>query len=442
MGLILTQAVSKCRLATKAGEAMFFDEDIDFSAYAGGTKLIAFKDSGNRFAYAYGGAVGGGEALSGEKLPAIDFTNAALWSLVTCTPADADTATHTTTTAAIVSPLGYTPVVGRLYKGQSSLTVSAGFCQGLAGNGSVPIFSGYRTAANTSLRYLWFGLIDSDGATFNLASNTFKELSNVPATGLLLVSAYGGATRNMLSTEAGFLPNSITTVYVYNVVAPSTPSPTDGATVAYTTSQALQVTNADSGACDIKFYTGAGVQIGATQSGVAAGATATVTATGLSAGLQSFYATATNSVGTIQSATWSYTINTPPVISSMDPPDGSTATTENNTVPVDLTVTATDADSHLMTISIYIVGDGMVWQWINVPSGTPETYFATGYDYDVEYEWYVIADDGYDQTESAHYKITIIRAGWTGGKMLGVNYDHIGKLLGVPRANIGKIIGV
>jgi hypothetical protein len=30
-----TQAVSSCRIATKAGEAMFFDESISFAAYAG-----------------------------------------------------------------------------------------------------------------------------------------------------------------------------------------------------------------------------------------------------------------------------------------------------------------------------------------------------------------------------------------------------------------------
>lgn len=309
MGLILTQAVTKCRLATKAGEAMFFDEDVDFSAYAGGTKLIAFKDSGNRFAYAYASTVGGGEALGVDVLAGFDFTSG--WTPTRATVLDLNSfvATGSSGQNAYVYKSNIGALADRLYKNTLAAAITAGTLSLQDGLGNLLCnnnTSKYVTSVNVG--GLLMNSTTENGATTDVSVMTMFNLTNVPVTGLLLVSAYGGATRGMLSTEAGFLPNSIVQVLIYNVVAPSTPSPADGATVAYTTSQALQVTNADSGACDIKFYTGAGVQIGATQSGVAAGATATVTATGLSAGLQSWYATATNSVGTVSSPVWSYTI--------------------------------------------------------------------------------------------------------------------------------------
>lgn len=317
MGLILTQNVTKCRLATKAGEAMFFDEIVDFSAYAGGTKLIAFKDSGGKYAYAYGYTQGAGEALNGNLITG--WVNSSNYPVDTLNTAGVDIVNYVkiTGTQGRISTTAIASQSGRLYKFYIPRVGTLGTGYGISMSSTSPIVSGeitavggnYITAISTATRY--FSMFNNGPADWAASETWFKEVTNVPSTGLLLVSAYGGATRNMLSTETGFLPNSITTVYVYNVVAPSTPSPADGSTVAYTTSKALQVTNADSGICDIKFYTGAGAQIGATQLGVAAGATATVTATDLSSGLQSWYATATNSVGTVQSATWSYMISPP-----------------------------------------------------------------------------------------------------------------------------------
>ena len=339
---LATVAVTNLRIASKDGEAMFFSESLDFSAYAGGTKLIAFKDSGNRFAYGYGGAVGGGEALGADLVTNGNMETGSPPTGYSSTEASmasvADERTGGSGTKSI--SIAYISIIGRVYPtftapGVGSIVKLSCWGKFVAGSGGV-IYGGGSTLTYTSSWSNKTGYSTGAAGWFlQLRANTGSTdiryddlclfpLTNVPATGLLLVSAYGGATRNMLSTETNFSPNTITTVYVYDVVAPSTPSPADGATVAYTTSQALQVTNADSGACDIKFYTGAGVQIGATQSAVAAGATAIVTWTGLDPGVKSWYATATNVVGTISSPVWSFTINAKPTVDNLSPANGST----------------------------------------------------------------------------------------------------------------------
>lgn len=235
MGLILTQAVTKCRLATKAGEAMFFDEDIDFSAYAGGTKLLAFKDSAGKFAYAYGSTVGGGEALGAELVTNGNMETGSPPTGYSSTEASmasvADERTGGSGTKSI--SIAYISIIGRVYPtftapGVGSIVKLSCWGKFVAGSGGV-VYGGGSTLTYTSSWSNKTGYSTGAAGWFlQLRANTGStdiryddlclfNLTNVPVSGLLLVSAYGGTTRNMLSVETGFLPNSITTVYVYSV---------------------------------------------------------------------------------------------------------------------------------------------------------------------------------------------------------------------------------
>ena len=438
MGLILTQAVTKCRLATKAGEAMFFDEDVDFSAYAGGTKLLAFKDSGGKFAYAYGSTVGGGETLGADLSPSNNAisdsqteANATTgWSATGTPDTFESTAAGTPNTGSyhfhvvgvgagykgFFRSAGTVDMSGRLYKQAYAIKVISGTARVDAAGTGVNITKLYGVAGyiNSALYYTGGGFAlafyfrtHNVAGEFYIDNENSKALTNVPATGLLLVSAYSGATRSMLSTEAGFLVNSIVQVLVYNVVAPSTPSPADGATVAYTTSQALQVTNADSGACDIKFYTGAGVQIGATQVGVAAGATATVTWSGLVPGLQSWYATSTNTVGTVSSPVWSFTSNTIPVIVGNVKP--TSASTRKINTSMRLMIDVSDDDGNALAVEFYNTTSGspvLIGSDSSITGSGTAQYLWTDMELDTLYKWKARVWDGLDEAWSEEYTFT------------------------------------
>lgn len=73
LSMILEQEISlgDAHIATRDGEAMFFHDSIDFSAYAGTDAgftpyYIQFEDNAGLVAAAYAGAAGGGETLGAE----------------------------------------------------------------------------------------------------------------------------------------------------------------------------------------------------------------------------------------------------------------------------------------------------------------------------------------------------------------------------------------
>ncbi len=223
-----TITAGQLHIATRDGEVMFFHDSIDFSPYAGTDAgstpyRLVFVDFAGKQAVAYGGAVGGGEALGAELIPTIDFTDSGLWTLTNCSAVDADTVIHDVDSISVFIIPSYNMfmVIGKLYKGQSSFSLSLGASNGLAGNGDAPIYcssSGdvkYGTALNKYLRYYWRVLTSLDNATFDLSSITLKEVTDVPATGLHLMSAKNGTTRNMTLVETGFKPNTVVKVRIY-----------------------------------------------------------------------------------------------------------------------------------------------------------------------------------------------------------------------------------
>lgn len=206
-------------IATRDGEAMFFHDSIDFSAYAGtdgGSTpyRFVFTDSAGLTATAYGGAAGGGEALGADIFSGWDFTSG--WAANKCTINDSNTFT-------LIASTGYVydsdaVVANRLYKATAfEATVSAGSAA-LRGPASKPIYcsagrTGYGTPVNTQVNI--YNLSGDVGAITDVTALEMKPLTDVPATGLHLMSTKNGTTRNMASVETGFDPNAIVGVKIY-----------------------------------------------------------------------------------------------------------------------------------------------------------------------------------------------------------------------------------
>jgi hypothetical protein len=67
----------------------------------------------------------------------------------------------------------------------------------------------------TSLGEQWFMFfLNYKNADFSSTDNSLKKLTDIPATGLHLMSAQDGTTRNMASVETGFDPNTIVHVEI------------------------------------------------------------------------------------------------------------------------------------------------------------------------------------------------------------------------------------
>jgi len=245
--LIATHTVTSgtLHIATKDGEAMFFHDSTDFSSYAGGNYLFEFTDAAGKVATAYPSTVGGGEALGDEELsnPSFDGGTSGWLAAVDCTIASvaggqSNNCLEITRTGGSVQYIrstdgNTTSEKGKLYKisiyaksgtsgdeaFQASLAPSSGTAIFATTTGSWVQHSGYSTHNYDGSSY-WMNGISKRSPTagtmlFDEAS--VKPLTDVPATGLKLVSTLGGATRNMTSVESGFNTNTITKVEIYRV---------------------------------------------------------------------------------------------------------------------------------------------------------------------------------------------------------------------------------
>jgi hypothetical protein len=213
-------------IATRDGEAMFFHDSIDFSAYAGtdgGSTpyRFVFTDSAGKVATAYGGAAGGGEALGAETVVNGGFDADTNWSKDTGWTISAGVAScdgsQGSVAAAIYQPLSV--LSGQLCKAAYDLTRSAGYayCRiGASAMGSSYSSNGshidYITYDGAGGNHNIFGNSDFVGTVDNFS---IKLLTDIPATGLHLMSTKNGTTRNMASVESGFNPNKIVGVKIY-----------------------------------------------------------------------------------------------------------------------------------------------------------------------------------------------------------------------------------
>ena len=218
-------------LATVDGGAMFFHDSLDFSAYAGTDAgftpyKVTFTDAAGKTAEAWAAAVGGGEALGSNAITSI--TNRADLPYDTLTinanGFDVDSGIKTQTAARAVAYTNDIVMLGKLWKVEIAFTLNSGTAPQLrtkTGTSSAsrvivsPVVSGayYWTGFDGGLPENGFVLRNEAAEQSNWsAAWTAKQYTDVPATGLHLMSASGGTTRNMDTVEAGFDPNTVVSV--------------------------------------------------------------------------------------------------------------------------------------------------------------------------------------------------------------------------------------
>lgn len=230
------------KLATVDGGAMFFDDNIDFSSYANSTRWLEFVDSGSKVAKAYAEDVGGGEALGTELIVASDDRDFTVFANVRWTGASGGSVADGTgklevtmdssgsSGAGLAADKINNSVPNSLYK------LAADIWRGTTTSTNVRMYSPatvvYKdiTITASQVAYSFFYTTNttnesfqifctaSDSGTFFIDNASLKKLTDVPATGLHLVSAKSGSTRNMTSVETGFNPNAITTIRVKDVM--------------------------------------------------------------------------------------------------------------------------------------------------------------------------------------------------------------------------------
>jgi hypothetical protein len=259
--LILNQETvsGTLHLATVDGGAMFFHDSVDFSTYAGDDAGVTpyelvFEDAAGKCAMAYAAAQGGGESLDSELV-----ANGTAWTGATGTtpPTGWNTASgkvgvHTITDSGDgapydvclkletnnpvqVYPTTYcnsTVSVGALYKESTAYKkgtapicyISIGSTSGgfdyhnnAHNNAAWATYTKNFTAKTTTASVGLVGSNDQNTAgLFSLFDTvSLKKYLDIPTTGLHLVSAMGGTTRNMKSVDAGFDSNQIVKVRVY-----------------------------------------------------------------------------------------------------------------------------------------------------------------------------------------------------------------------------------
>lgn len=215
-------------IATKDGEAMFFHDSIDFSSYAGtdgGSTpyRLVFTDSAGKVAVAYGGAAGGGEALGAEL-----FTE---WIQrpgyepdISCV-IDGDALAFESSyryDARIYAVID--AIKDRIYKISlgSCVLHSGGFYKESFGLSSGQVLADYPVLFVEGEYYKtpildcsYFFIRAVASINMSLGGLGVNPLTDVPVTGLHLMSAKNGTTRNMTSVETGFNPNAVTGVKIY-----------------------------------------------------------------------------------------------------------------------------------------------------------------------------------------------------------------------------------
>ncbi len=239
--------------------------------------------------------------------------------------------------------------------------------------------------------------------------------ASVTWSGLLLGSMYewyavaddgsettASATWSFTTTDANHAPN-----------APTDPSPADGAVdVSTTPTLSVDVSDSDGDAMDVTFYNASDDSVIGTVMGVASGSTASVTWSGLSLNTTyEWYAVADDGQDTTQSATWSFTTtdanHAPDTPTYPSPADGAV---DVSTSPL-LTVDVSDPDGDAMNVTFYNASDdSVIGTATGVASGSTASVTWSGLSLNTTYEWYAVADDGQDTTQSATWSFTTMPA--------------------------------
>ncbi|MFX1500243.1 MAG: S8 family serine peptidase, partial [Promethearchaeota archaeon] len=191
--------------------------------------------------------------------------------------------------------------------------------------------------------------------------------------------------------------------------APTNPFPSDGATgVSVNPTLSVDVSDPDGDALDVSFYDASDDSLIGTDTGVSSGGTASVDWLGLSGNTAyEWYAIANDGTYSTQSATWSFTtVNTvPDAPTNPFPSDGATGVSVNPTLSVDVS----DPDADTLDVSFYDASDdSLIGTDTGVSSGGTASVDWLGLSGNTLYEWYAIATDGTDSTQSATWSFTTV----------------------------------
>lgn len=236
-----------CHLATRDGEAMFFIDGEDLSGYAGNDVgytpyRVALFDVSGYVAIAYGGAAGGGEALGSELVVNGNMESG--------DPSDYWTSVNSATLSREADERtgGSGSYCVDVSGGIGLTCISQTFVYDTSMNGKILRVSAWGRAVSGSIMKLRFSagsLLDilegyastdwgndysyitpsgenvqcfsqkATSSTIRLDDISAKPLTDIPATGLHLMSTKNGTTRNMASVETGFDHNAIVGVKIY-----------------------------------------------------------------------------------------------------------------------------------------------------------------------------------------------------------------------------------
>ena len=229
-GVDVTQAVSTTHIASKAAECMFWDEAVDFSAYAGTDAgstpyLLEFTDGAGVKAWAYGGAVGGGESLDSELVDT--WTNNGLETL-TLSGSDITSAIESSATGSTAYKQVESSIINRIVKTSiTTFTLNSGTrptlylgssINALGSSANVDVVSPvssltrYTNFANVYLGYRNF---NGNSSNFAASGQSFKALLDIPATGLHLHGGLNSTNRTMALVQSGWNPNTVASVKIY-----------------------------------------------------------------------------------------------------------------------------------------------------------------------------------------------------------------------------------
>ncbi len=185
---------------------------------------------------------------------------------------------------------------------------------------------------------------------------------------------------------------------------PINPTPSnDSSDISTDPTLSVEVSDLDGDTMDVTFYNGSDDSVIGVDTGVMSGGTASVTWSGLSFdSTYHWYVVVNDSELDNISSTWSFTTSAPnnppeePINPS--PSDGAI---DIGTSPR-LIVEVSDPDGDAMDVTFYDASDdSVIGTDSEVMSGGTASVTWTGLSRGTSYEWYVIADDGLDDTESA-----------------------------------------
>lgn len=217
-----TQAVvsGTLHLAIKDGEAMFFHDSIDFSALVG--RLIMFTDAAGKRAWAYGGSVGGGEALGANVAVNGSFSTDTNWTKGGAATISDGVVSFTNNNDYVSQQLtlliAQTNIIIKFQIDINSIAPNDSLWMYIdyAADGKIVASSlgsncGYLTPARIQNHAFVFLKSGSNGL-MTIDNAVVANLTDVPSTGLRLVSTSGGEIRNFAMVETGFNVNTVVSV--------------------------------------------------------------------------------------------------------------------------------------------------------------------------------------------------------------------------------------